>query len=88
MTKKNGKNVITGVQIRAARAMLGWSAMELAERTGVARNTIQRLESFEDVPPSRTQSLLEIRQVLAEAGITFIDADDQHGAGVRMTKLM
>ena len=84
MTNKYGKNVITGIQIRGARAMLGWSAKELAERAAVTRNTIQRLESFDDIPPSRTQSLVELQRVFEEAGIEFIDGDDTKGPGVRL----
>jgi transcriptional regulator with XRE-family HTH domain len=64
--------------------MLGWSAQELAERTGMVRNTILRLERFSDVPPSRTQSLLELKRVFEQAGIIFVYADDQHGPGVRL----
>jgi hypothetical protein len=52
----------------------------------MARNTILRLEQFSDVPPSRTQSLLDLRRVFDEAGIIFIDADDQYVPGVRLKK--
>jgi transcriptional regulator with XRE-family HTH domain len=83
---KYGKIVITGTQIRGARAMLGWSASDLSDRVGISRNSIQRLERSNDVPPSRTQSLLELRRVFEEAGIIFIDADDSHGPGVRLAK--
>ncbi len=84
MTNKYGKNVISGIQIRSARAMLGWSAKKLAERAAITRNTVQRLESFEDIPPSRTQSLVELKRVFEEAGIEFIDAADGKGPGVRL----
>ncbi len=43
--------MIGGAQIRAARALLDWSAGELAERSGVARMTVQRFERCEGVPP-------------------------------------
>jgi transcriptional regulator with XRE-family HTH domain len=66
--------------------MLGWSAAELAEKSGVTRNTIQRLESYEEVPPSRTQSMVEIMRSLTEAGVVFVEADDQYGPGVRLAK--
>jgi transcriptional regulator with XRE-family HTH domain len=86
MTNKYGKNVITGTQIRGARAMLGWSAKELAERAAITRNTVQRLESFNDIPPSRTQSLVELQRVFEEAGIEFIGAEGSKGPGVRLAR--
>lgn len=75
--------MITGMQIRAARALLGWSAQEVAERTGLTRETIQRLEKFSDVPASRTQSLLDLRRVFEEAGVEFIGGPGD-GPGVRL----
>ena len=66
--------------------MLGWSAKELADRVGVTRNTIQRLESFDDIPPSRTQSLVDLQRVFEEAGIEFIDDDGERGPGVRLVR--
>ena len=36
--------MLTGQQIRMARSALKWSARELAERTGLAMKTIQRIE--------------------------------------------
>ncbi|MFN4140928.1 helix-turn-helix domain-containing protein [Aestuariivirga sp.] len=77
--------MITGSQIRAARGLLNWSAAETAERSGIARNTIQRLEGFDDIPPSRTQSLTELRRVFEEAGIEFIGSPGD-GPGVRLWK--
>jgi hypothetical protein len=56
-----------------------------AEKAGLTRETVQRLEQFEDVPPSRTQSLLELKRVFEEAGIEFIGAPGE-GPGVRLWK--
>jgi hypothetical protein len=63
--------------------MLHWTASDVAKRTGIARNTIQRLESYDEIPPSRTQSLLELKRVFEEAGIEFIGGADE-GPGVRL----
>jgi len=82
---KYGKILITGTQIRAARALLNWSAADTAARSGVARNTIQRLETFDGIPPSRTQSLLELRKIFEDAGVEFI-GDPTDGPGVRLWK--
>jgi len=86
MLYKYGETVITGSQIRGARGMLGWMVIELAERSGINRNTIKRLESFDDIPPSRTQSLLDLKRVFEEAGIEFIEATDAKGPGVRLNR--
>jgi transcriptional regulator with XRE-family HTH domain len=75
--------MITGRQIRAARGLLDWNAVETAQKAGLTRETVQRLEKFEDVPQSRTQSLLELRRVFEEAGIEFIGTPDE-GPGVRL----
>ena len=83
---KCGNIVLTGSQIRGARGILGWMVIELAERSGINRNTIKRLESFDDIPPSRTQSLIELRRVFEEAGIEFIEATEEKGPGVRFAK--
>ena len=78
--------MITGAQIRGARGMLGWMMTDLADRVAMSRNTIKRLESYDDIPPSRTQSLVELKRVFEEAGIEFIDVTDCKGPGVRLKR--
>ena len=78
--------MISGLQIRAARAILSWSAPETARRTGLTRETVLRLEKYDDVPPSRTQSLVELKRVFEEAGIEFIDDNGERGPGVRLVR--
>jgi transcriptional regulator with XRE-family HTH domain len=65
-------SMITGVQIRSARAALGWSVDDLADKAGVATKTIRRLESVDGIPQSRTGTLLEIKVIFESAGIEFI----------------
>jgi hypothetical protein len=62
---------------------LDWSAQETAARSGLTRETVQRLEKANDIPPSRTQSLLELRRIFEEAGIEFIGGPHD-GPGVRL----
>ena len=64
--------MITGWQIRAARAALAWSAQTLAERSGVGLRTIMRLEASDDLPSSRTTTLQDIQSALEAAGVEFI----------------
>ena len=67
---------ITAGQIKAARALLGWSQEVLAEGTGLAVNTIRNIEMGFMSPRHETNSL--IRQLLENAGLEFTD-----GEGVR-----
>lgn len=75
--------MIVASQIRAARALLRWSARELAERAGVSLNTIQRMEAVEGVPASSARSLDAIQRVFEVAGVEFIP-ENGGGAGVRL----
>ena len=77
--------MITGRQIRAARGLLGWSGDEAAQESGVTRNTIHRLESFDGIPPSRSQSLIDLQKAFEKAGIEFIGGPSD-GPGVRFWK--
>ena len=62
---------ITGKQITAARSLAGWTAAELAERAGLSRDGIMKIEA-DDVQP-REGTLADIRAAFASAGIEFID---------------
>mgnify|MGYP001768370662 FL=1 len=70
------------MQIRAARAALGWSATDLAEQVGISMKTIARLEQVDGVPPGRATTLADIQKCLESAGIEFIGAADE-GPGIR-----
>jgi len=77
--------MLTGLQIRAARAALGWSAAALAEKAGVALKTIARLENVDGVPPSRSSTLTDIQRQLEAAGIEFIGTPED-GPGIRLRR--
>jgi ribosome-binding protein aMBF1 (putative translation factor) len=64
--------MITGTQIRSARAALRWSVQELADRAGISIQTIKRFEVVDGIPASRSATLLEIKAALESAGIEFI----------------
>ena len=51
--------------------MLGWSAIELANRSGVGSASIKRYEVQDGVPVANTKNLMAIRNALEEAGIEF-----------------
>jgi hypothetical protein len=74
---------LTSAQIRAARALLRWSAADLADASSVAANTIRRAEVAEGQTTLTTPNDLAIRRALEAAGVEFIDANGG-GQGVRL----
>lgn len=59
-------------QIKAARALLGWSATELAERCGIGSATVKRYELQDGYPKATVQNLAAIQAVFEEAGVEFL----------------
>jgi transcriptional regulator with XRE-family HTH domain len=74
--------MLTPAQLRAARALVGWSRDVLAEKSGTAAEIIQGFESRGSDPKLGT--VHRWRRALEAAGVKFIDADDQDGPGVRL----
>jgi transcriptional regulator with XRE-family HTH domain len=72
------KPVISGAQIRAARAFLNWSVRELAERCGVSESAISRAEKIDGVPGMQARNLDAVRTAFEIHGIEFFD-----GGGLR-----
>ncbi|WP_395696626.1 helix-turn-helix domain-containing protein [Methylocella sp.] len=70
------------VQLKMARAAVGWGVRELAEKAGVTANTISRIEGGADAKQS---TIAAIRSALESAGVEFI-AENGGGAGVRLRK--
>jgi hypothetical protein len=81
-----GKNVLSGPQIRAARALLRWSAEDLARAAALGVNTIRRAELAEDATSLTAANQLAIRRALEAAGVVFIDENGEGGRGVRLRK--
>jgi predicted transcriptional regulator len=77
--------VITIRQVKAARALLGWSQADLAKHSGVSEPTIARLESADGELGGRGDTVRKIHAALEAAGIEFID-ENGGGAGVRLRK--
>jgi DNA-binding XRE family transcriptional regulator len=75
--------LLTGGQIRAARAFLNWSGADLAARVELSRNTIAKIEQTDLIPSMRLQTMLDIKRAFEEAGVEFIGTPD-HGPGVRL----
>ena len=71
-------------QIRAARALVRWSAQNLADNSGVSWKTIQRMESQDGVPSATARNIEKIQKTLEKAGVVFIDQYEECGPGVRL----
>lgn len=70
--------MITGIQIRAARALLDWTQGDLATKAVVALRTIRLFEAGDRQPHQHTIDRLQ--GVLEQAGVRFIETDA--GVGV------
>jgi hypothetical protein len=82
---KPRERALTSAQIRAARALIRWSAADLATKSAVGVTTIRRAE-LKDVETSMTTANdLAIRRALEAAGVEFID-ENGGGPGVRLRK--
>jgi transcriptional regulator with XRE-family HTH domain len=75
--------LITSDQIRAARALLRWSADDLALAAFVGIATVRRFENVEGVPSGQIRVLEAIQLALEEAGVEFIGTPDDR-PGVRL----
>ncbi len=75
--------MISSSQIRAARALVRWSALDLAQESGVGVATIRRLELVEGVPSSNARTLDALQRALEAAGVEFIGTPDDC-PGVRL----
>ncbi len=79
--------MIRVAQLRAARALLGWNQTRVANATGLALSTIKRMESSEDPLRSSAENVWKVQQALEDAGVIFIDADNEgDGPGVRLRR--
>ena len=69
--------MITSRQVRAARALLGWTQEMLADKALVALTALKRLES--DPLKVRGETRHRVRGALQAAGIAFVSRDDEEG---------
>ena len=70
-------------QIRAARALLGWSQDKLARRAGIGVATLRRIEQNEGILKGNFSTIIKIQKALEQVGIHFIE-DDAGEIGVRL----
>ena len=77
---------MTPDQLRAARALLGWSQMQLGLRSDTSKYVVKRFEATGQVAsvhgrPDLTDPLATVRTTLEAAGVEFTNGD---GVGVRL----
>jgi len=76
---------LTSAQIRAARALIRWSAEDLARETALSVATIRRAEIAEGEISMTAANDLAVRRALEAAGVEFLD-ENGGGPGVRLRK--
>jgi transcriptional regulator with XRE-family HTH domain len=72
-------------QIRAARALLGWSQSRLAGAAGIGLATLQRIEQSDGDLRGNFSTILRVQKALEQAGIKFSD-DEAGEIGVSLHK--
>jgi transcriptional regulator with XRE-family HTH domain len=78
--------MIIGPQIRAARALMGWTQFDLEAASGVSEISITNIERGATDP--RFSMLDAIRRALASGGVVFLADGDMRdgGPGVTLTR--
>jgi len=83
------EELLTPTLIRAARALLGFDQVALAQSSGVSRKTIALIEvdEREKIDARRRDVLRKLRRHLEDdLGAQFTFANDRTGEGVRLKK--
>ena len=75
--------MLTGAQLRAARALVRLSAEDLAARSGVGVATIWRAEALDGPVKMISANRAAVASALEDAGVVFIAANGG-GPGVRL----
>ena len=76
---------LTSAQLRAARALIRWSAEDLARETVLSVATIRRAELSDSETSMTAANDLAVRRALEMAGVEFID-ENGGGPGVRLRR--
>ena len=79
------EEVITPAQIRAARGLVDWTQVDLANFSGVSEMSIKNVERGKR--DTRSSTLTKIQGAFREAGVLFLETDQASlggGAGVRI----
>jgi hypothetical protein len=76
---------LTSAQLRAARALVRWSAEDLALHSAVGVTTIRRAELTDNETSMTAANNQAVRRALEAAGVEFTD-ENGGGPGVRLRR--
>jgi hypothetical protein len=83
MPIKSTSTKLTSAQIRAGRALIRWSAANLAREARLGLATIRRAELADGHTSMTVANEIAVRRALEAAGVEFID-ENGGGPGVRL----
>jgi uncharacterized protein (DUF433 family)/transcriptional regulator with XRE-family HTH domain len=75
--------IVIPPQVRAGRALLGWSQEDLARKAGVAITTVRDVEGEKR---AETAAAGEVVRALQDGGVEFVPGSSTSGPGVRLAK--
>lgn len=76
------QDVIIPAQVRAGRALIGWSQEQLATEATVGLSTVRDFES--EKRAADTGAVSNIRRALNNGGVVFVTGNSDEGPGVRL----
>ena len=78
--------MISGIQIRAGRALLAWDQGKLAEAAGLSIITIKRLEAAGEEIHAHFATVIKLKKAFEKAGVMFLGEEGGLGYGVRLIR--
>ena len=78
--------MILADEIRAGRALLGWSQLQLAQAASLGVATVRRLEAAGNEIRGSAETVWKIQKALETAGVEFIPEEAGRGPGVRLKR--
>jgi transcriptional regulator with XRE-family HTH domain len=73
-------------EIRAGRALLGWSQLDLAKAASVGVATVRRIEGAGTELRGSAEAIWKIQKALEAAGVEFLPEDETKGPGARLRR--
>jgi hypothetical protein len=70
-----GEHMISRTQVRAARAILGWSVRDLAMRSFFGIAAVNLIEGADVLPSENSRQLAAVRATLEAAGIELLEGN-------------
>tara|TARA_Y100000748_G_scaffold302380_1_gene304481 strand:+ start:629 stop:886 length:258 start_codon:yes stop_codon:yes gene_type:complete len=71
-------SLISGRQIRMARAALGWRVDDLSKKSGIPWARIQKIERNNDVSDGIDDKLQSIKKTFENYGVVFCEKNETH----------